>query len=103
MNRIDGLNPLMTGRLQGGSQAPGVDGGDNRGGVHGANLSGRQDVVSLSDRGRVVAIAARAVGESRDVRAEKVAALKAAISGGTYRSNARDIATRLVANGFGTD
>jgi flagellar biosynthesis anti-sigma factor FlgM len=50
----------------------------------------------------VVAEAARAVSQSRDVRSEKVAALKAAIANGTYRSNAREIAERLVANGLGS-
>jgi negative regulator of flagellin synthesis FlgM len=103
MTRIDGLNPLISGRLPGGTPTPGVDGSENRGGAQSAGAARRQDVVSLSDRGRVVAIAARAVGDSRDVRAAKVAALKAAIAGGSYRSNAREIATRLIANGFGTD
>jgi len=103
MTRIDGLNPLLTGRLAGGNGAPSVDGGDHQGDAQGAHAAGRQDVVSLSDRGRVVAIAARAVGESGDVRAEKVAAIKAAIANGSYRSNARDIAARLLANGFGSE
>ncbi len=101
MTRIDGLNPLLTGRLAGGNASPSVD-SDRQAGAEGAS-AGRQDVISLSDRGRVVAIAARAVGESRDVRAEKVAALKAQIANGSYRSNAREIATRLLANGFGSD
>lgn len=102
MTRIDGLNPLLTGRLAGGNATPSVD-GDNQKSTGGASAAGRQDVISLSDRGRVVAIAARAVGESRDVRAEKVAAIKTAIANGSYRSNARDIAARLLANGFGAD
>ena len=68
-----------------------------------ARARGRQDVLNLSDRGRVVAEAASAVANSRDVRAEKVAALKAAIANGTYSSNAREIAARLIANGLGND
>ncbi|MEO9255641.1 MAG: flagellar biosynthesis anti-sigma factor FlgM, partial [Tepidiformaceae bacterium] len=64
---------------------------------------GRQDVLSVSDRGRVVAVAARAVNGSRDVRSEKVASLKAAIADGSYKSNAREIAERLLSNGsFGS-
>jgi negative regulator of flagellin synthesis FlgM len=62
---------------------------------------GRQDAVNLSNRGRLVAEAAQAVALSRDVRTEKVAALKAAIANGSYRSNAREIAVRLFANGIG--
>jgi flagellar biosynthesis anti-sigma factor FlgM len=50
-----------------------------------------------------MAEAARAVSESRDVRAEKVAALKAAIANGTYSSNAREIAARLLADGIAGD
>lgn len=103
MTRIDGLNPLISGQVAGGNPTPGVEGTGSRGGAQGASGAGRQDVVSLSDRGRVVATAAHAVADSRDVRAEKVAALKAAIANGSYKSNARDIATRLVANGFGKD
>ena len=66
------------------------------------NARGRQDVINLSHRGRIVAEAARAVHTSSDVREAKVAALKAAIANGSYSSNAREIAERLVANGLGS-
>ena len=101
MARIDGLN------LSGASLNPA--GAAGAGSTHDSAASaaaikarGRQDAISLSNRGRLVAEAAQAVGESRDVRAEKVAALKAAIASGSYRPNAREIAERLIANGLGS-
>jgi len=102
MTRIDGLNPLSTSRTTSGLASAGVDAGsDERAATGGATGAGRQDVLSVSSRGRVMAVAASAVAESRDVRAEKVATLKAAIADGSYRSNAREIASRLVADGLG--
>lgn len=100
MARIDGLNLGGThlnpaAGTGGASQASQAGGPDAAPGARAA-----RDVLSLSPRGRIVAEAARAVAESRDVRAEKVAALKAAITNGTYSSNARDIAARLLANGI---
>jgi negative regulator of flagellin synthesis FlgM len=100
MTRIDGLNPLITSRTMQGQGANGVDGARDGHGSDGAEgVNGRQDNVSLSNRGRVVAEAARAVANSSEVRAERVAALKAAIADGTYTSDARQIATRLIATG----
>jgi flagellar biosynthesis anti-sigma factor FlgM len=55
--------------------------------------------LALSDRGRVVGVAALAVAQSPDTRAAKVAALTASIADGTYTSNARAIAERLMATG----
>ncbi|MCZ2112005.1 MAG: flagellar biosynthesis anti-sigma factor FlgM [Dehalococcoidia bacterium] len=102
MTRIDGLNPLITGNTQRGQASTGIDGADGSGG-HAQGASGRQDVIALSDRGKIVALAARAVSQSRDARQERVLALRAAIANGTYTTNARDIAARLLANGFGAD
>lgn len=99
MTRIDGLNPIATSRTLNGQSSPSVDGADNDSASQANASGGRQDVLAVSDRGRVVALAARAVGQSGDVRAEKVAALKAAIADGTYVSNARNIAERLLASG----
>jgi flagellar biosynthesis anti-sigma factor FlgM len=98
MTRIDGLNPLSTSRTMSGQSSQGVDSADNDTSASSAP-GGRQDVLSVSDRGRVVALAAHAVHASRDVRSEKVATLKAAIADGSYKSNAREIAERLLANG----
>ncbi len=103
MTRIDGLNPLVTGRTAAGQSSAPVDGDGASGGPNGAGAAGRQDVVDLSNRGRIVALAAWAVSDSGDVRAERIAALKAAIADGTYRSNAREIAARLLGNGFGAE
>jgi len=102
MTRIDGINPLTTSRTQQGQGAPAADGAGS-GRTDGTDrAAGRLDQVSLSQRGRVVAEAASAVAGSRDVRTEKVAALKAAIADGTYRSNAREIARRLILAYAGT-
>lgn len=99
MTRIEGLNPLATGRTIGGQASPGIDATDTDRKSSPVAAGGRQDVLSVSDRGRTVAVAALAVRESSDVRSDKVAALQAAIASGSYKSNARDIAERLMANG----
>jgi negative regulator of flagellin synthesis FlgM len=100
--RIDGLN--LSGANLNPASATGVSGAGHDSAATEAALKarGRQDAISLSNRGRLVAEAAQAVAASRDVRAERVAALKAAIANGTYSSNAREIAERLYANGIGT-
>jgi negative regulator of flagellin synthesis FlgM len=103
MARIDGLN-LTGASLNPASAAGAAQGaGSTAEQEAAAKARGRQDVLNLSDRGRVVAEAAAAVANSRDVRTEKVLALKAAIANGTYASNAREIAARLLANGLGND
>lgn len=101
MARIDGLN--LSGANMNPAGAAGVHGAGSDPASAEAALKarGRQDAISLSNRGRLVAEAAHAVASSREVRAEKVAALKAAIANGTYSSNAREIAERLYANGIG--
>ncbi len=103
MARIDGLN--LTGASLTPASAAGATLGTGSTAEQeaAARARGRQDVLNLSDRGRVVAEAAAAVANSRDVRAEKVATLKAAIANGTYSSNAREIAERLLANGLGSE
>lgn len=95
MTRIDGLNPLATSRTGAGTPSQGVDGAGGEAGAA-ERLDGRHDNVNLSNRGRVVAVAAQAVAQSPEVRAERVAALKAAIGDGTYASDARGIAQRLL-------
>ena len=102
MARIDGLN--LSGASLNPASAMGAAGGAHDSAASEAALKarGRQDAVNLSNRGRLVAEAAQAVHESSDVRSEKVAALKAAMANGSYSSNARAIAERLVANGIGS-
>ena len=103
MARIDGLNLGGTHlNPAGGAGAAGQ--AAHAGSAQGANGARvAHDILALSRRGRIVAEAARAVAEARDVRAEKVAALKAAIASGTYTSNAREIAARLLADGIAGD
>jgi len=102
MARIDGLNPLATSRTTSGTASSGIEpSGDERAAAGATGAAGRQDVLSVSNRGRVMAVAAAAVAQSRDVRGEKVAMLKAAIGDGSYKSNAREIAARLMADGLG--
>ena len=101
MTRIDGLNSLSTSRTTAGLAAAGLEGSgvEQLAGASDAP-GGRQDVLSLSDRGRIVAVAAAAVAQSPDVRSARVAVLRAAIADGTYKSNAREIAARLMTNGL---
>lgn len=98
MNRIDGQQPILTGRAaEGRALTPAGDGAIREGGAD--RPGGRQDNVSLSDRARIVSLAARAVENSSDVRADKVAALKASIANGGYKPDAGAIAGRLVQGG----
>jgi negative regulator of flagellin synthesis FlgM len=99
MTRIDGVNPLATSRTQHGQAAGGVESSGARSREGADRVAGPQDEISLSNRGRIVADAVRAVAGAPDVRAERVAQIRAAIADGTYRSNARDIAARLFASG----
>jgi len=98
MARIDGLG--LSGASLNPAGAAGAHGIGHDSASEAQKARGRQDVLNLSNRGRVVAEMALAVHQSPDVRAEKVAALKASIADGTYASNAREIAERLLANGI---
>lgn len=101
MARIDGLN--LSGASMNPAGAAGAAGAGSAAESRAAlKARGKQDVINLSNRGRIVAEASQAVRQSSDVRAERVAALKAAIANGTYSSNAREIAERLIANGLGS-
>ncbi|HNM77438.1 MAG TPA: flagellar biosynthesis anti-sigma factor FlgM [Tepidiformaceae bacterium] len=101
MARIDGLN--LSGASMNPAGAAGAAGAGSAAESQAAlKARGKQDVINLSNRGRIVAEASQAVRQSSDVRAERVAALKAAIANGTYSSNAREIAERLIANGLGS-
>ncbi len=104
MTRIDGVNPLATSRTQHGQAAGGIESPGARPHEDGERIAGPQDEISLSRRGRIVADAVRAVAAAPDVRAEKIAQVRASIADGTYRSNAREIAARLLASGtFGRE
>lgn len=104
MTRIDGLNTLSTSRTTGGRGAAPVESSAENDSADPTRAAGRQDVLAVSSRGRVVAAAAEAVHEAPDVRSDKVHELKTAIANGSYTSNAREIAQRLIANaGFTAD
>ena len=103
MTRIDGMNPLNTGRTSQGQAAQAVGSGSDRQADAG-QASGPQDNITLSSRSRMVADVARHVVATPDARAAQVAALRAAIADGSYRINAGDIAARLMATGtFGAE
>lgn len=100
MSRIDGFNPLATSRTLHGQGPGGVENTrDQRNADAASGLGPGFDNINLSNRGRVVAEAARAVHDASDVRADRVAQLKAAIADGSYSSDARLIAARLLATG----
>lgn len=99
MTRIDGLNPLLTGRT---THGQGTTGAEAAGGTHTTEADAarrRQDLVALSDRGRLVAEASRAVTGAPEVRVHRVLEMKAAIAAGTYSASSREIAARLLASG----
>ena len=54
------------------------------------------DRVSISEEGRVKALALQAAQEDSGVRPDKIAALKAQISAGTYAVNTKDIASKMI-------
>lgn len=56
------------------------------------------DQVELSSFGKELQIARAAVAATSDVRADKVADIKARLSAGTYQVSAADIASKLVDN-----
>lgn len=100
MNRIDGMNTLGTSRTQAGSVAGAADASRSARGSNSSSeiLPGPQDQVSVSGRSRVMAEATAAVNSARDVRAEKVAALKASIANGTYSADPMQLATRMLSS-----
>ncbi len=100
MSRIDGMSTLGTSRTQAGS-ASGVAEASSRSSRSAAGadpLAGPQDKISLSGRSRVVAEATAEVNNAREVRSEKVAALKASIANGTYSADPMQLATRMLSS-----
>ena len=101
MNRIDGLNPLHTSKTLGGSP-PAPVGGSSPQRANGMDeVSGKHDAVVLSFRSREMADVSQAVANAPETRADRVSVLRAQIASGSYQSNARDIAARLLSSGFG--
>ena len=60
----------------------------------------RTDSAGLSDTARELSSALCMVEESPEVRAEKIAALKAQIAAGTYNPDPREVARKLIERGF---
>ena len=54
------------------------------------------DAVSLSDSARALSAAPRSVADASDVRADKVASLKAAIANGSYSVDSKQLARSMV-------
>ena len=65
-----------------------------------AERADRSDSAGITGRARELAAALQAAAESDEVRAERVAALKAQIANGTYNPDPREIARKLVERGF---
>ena len=65
-----------------------------------ADRVGRVDSAGVSDHARELSGALQVVGESEEVRAEKVRALREAIANGTYNPDPREVARKLVERGF---
>lgn len=100
MGRIDGLQPgglerALSGRGVG-EAAPAMSDGRKV-----ADRAEGADRATLSARGRLVASAISSVRAAPEVRADRVAALKAAIAAGRYRIDVDAIARRLIAAGIG--
>jgi len=100
MNRIDGsLNPLITSRTLGGSPAAATEGADSDRSREAEAVGGKQDAVLLSFRSRSMAEVSQAVAAAPEVRADRVSTIRSQIANGTYTSNAREIAQRLLSSG----
>lgn len=98
MNPIELNNPLATSRLGRGVPAGNVQRSPTSAADQSAGAS-QADRAAISNRGRFVASAIHAVLDAQDVRADRVAVLRAAIADGSYHTNARDVAARLLAGG----
>lgn len=99
MTRIDGLNTSAPGRTLQGAALAGADPSQSHGANGTETANGRQDNVVVSSRARLMSVASRAVQGSSDVRAAKVAALRAAIANGSYTVDPEGIAQRLLRGG----
>lgn len=62
--------------------------------------TGPGDTAGITSEARELSSALRAVEESEEVRAAKVASLRAQIASGTYNPDPREIARRMVERGF---
>lgn len=65
-----------------------------------APAADRVDSAGVSDRARELAAALQVVAESEEIRAKRVAELKAQIANGTYNPDPREVARSMVERGF---
>ena len=72
------------------------DAAQRRGRANGAGATPRGDTVQVSQDGQLLSVARKAAQEAPDVRAEKVARLRAQVADGTYARDSRLIAAALV-------
>ena len=61
-----------------------------------ANGAGKRDEVQISQAGRDYQVAKQAVSEAADIRADKVAQLKAEMEAGSYKVETGDFAAKLM-------
>ena len=89
-------------KASGASAAGGViyDFSRPRSGATTAERVERTDSSGITGEARELASALEIVSESDEVRAERVAELKAQIANGTYKPDPREIARKLVERGF---
>ncbi len=74
----------------------GESAGVTRGRSSEAEQPSSSDRVTLSDDARLVSLASRSAQEAPDVRADRVAALKAQVEAGTYQPDSKKIAEKLL-------
>jgi len=80
----------------GGVRPAGVDGVSPVDGAGAAGAAGEVDRLALSHRAEEIRAARAALAEAPEVRAERVAQLKAQIEAGTYRVDADTVAERIL-------
>ena len=68
--------------------------------VDGAAKAGRTDSAGITGEARELGRALQAVEAVDDVRAERVAALRAQIANGSYNPDPREVAKKLLERGF---
>jgi negative regulator of flagellin synthesis FlgM len=90
-------------RKSGGTSGTGgiaFDRSRSRAGLAAVESAPRSDSTGITEGARELSSALHVVESSEDVRAERVAALRAQIANGTYNPDPREIAKRLVERGF---
>lgn len=89
-------------RKTGGASGPAAIYGATKGREHtdASAKTGRTDSAGITNSARELGRALQAVEAVDDVRAERVAALRAQIANGTYNPDPREVAKKLIERGF---